>query len=80
MHGERMTSADLHEMAEQWLNDNMADHWSPRHFDSLVELLERAAGRVPEPKPPTPSNVDDEVWVPDGEGGFVRKKIVRPPG
>lgn len=77
---ERMTSADLHEMAEQWLNDNMADHWSARHFDSLVELLERAAGRTSEPKRPTSRDGDDEVWVPDGEGGFVRKKIARPPG
>lgn len=74
-----MSSADLHEMAEQWLNDNMADHWSPAHFDSLVELLERAAGRTPGPKPErsSPDATDDEVWVPDGEGGFERKKIAR---
>ena len=72
---------DLHRMAEQWLNANMGDHWSRLHFDGLVALLGHVAtpmgsGDVEVPTSTAASTAsEDEVWVPDGEGGFVRTKL-----
>lgn len=73
--------AELHEMAERWLNANMGDLWSPQHFDGLVAMLQRVAtpsvsARVEAPASTTVS--EDEVWLPDGEGGFVRTKVRSP--
>jgi len=74
--------AELHEMAEQWLNANMGDHWSPQHFDELVAMLQRVAtpnvSAKVEPRASTTASEDDEVWLPDGEGGFVRTKVRSP--